>query len=586
MAAGDMIFLFQIDLGVGSASSWVVPTGVTAIKVECFGSSPDKTWSTISVGAEYPKIIGGSYSQTSTISVTPGSTVYLNVSTNGGGTWVNKTSNAVPTSTVDGCLAVGSLTAANSQVANNIGDIKYAGGDGIQNTPGSNFIYGGGGNAGPNGSGANAGERYTNTTADVYYLGNGGGANGGISGGLGSIPYGRSSGDFGGNGGYFNGSAYSERTRDVIGQAQYVNGLLLKTPINYGPLGGGSPQIGVGETYTDFTVNGQTGFIVITVIATSRKTLVFSGSQAGSFTIPSDFGSLVSIGAFGAAGQNLPVTATSQGGGGGGAGYSETTGASITNPMVAGSTLVYYNVAALGGGTSASSWINIGINAAPSAVTSGVSAFSGGNSNTNTGGAGGSTISAIGTTKFAGGTGGAGFTSTRYNGGGGGGSGGPSGAGAAGGAAFNSSNLRGGGGGGGSNGGSVGNAGLTAAGGAGGSITGGSGGTGATAAAAATAGTNGGGSGGGFAATNGNPPSGSILNNGLYLINGGTGGKGGQTGIYNSGGNGGAGVYYSYTVTNGFYSAFTPVAGDGLVVFTYNAITPVVTTNSNFFFLF
>jgi hypothetical protein len=455
-------------------------------------------------------------------------------------------------------------------------------------------MYGVGGQAGPNGAGANAGGRYSNigTTSPVtfttYYIGNGGGANGGVSGGLGSIPYGRSSGAFGGNGGYWTGTANVSPTQDVLNTTQFVNGIIVKTPINYGPRGGGNVIISNDGSQDIFDASGYSGFIVITVLAPSQKNIIFTGSQAGSFTLPSDFGSLVSIAAVGAAGINTAGVSASQGGGGGGAGYSETAGASVTASLVAGSTVVYYNVDALGNGSSSNSWINIGTNTAPSVVTSGVSAFSGGNTGSNTAGTGGSTLSAVGTTKNAGGAGGAGFTTTRLNGGGGGGAAGPLGVGATGGAAWNTNAGRGGGGGGASNAGGVGGAGTASAGGVGGSITGGSGGTGATATSAATAGTNGGGSGGGYATTNGNPPSGSILNNGLYLINGGTGGKGGQTGIYNSGGNGGAGVYYSYTVTNGFYSDFTPVAGDGLVVFTYNATTPSppATGNKNFFMFF
>lgn len=582
MAAGDMIFLYT---NTGD-STWTVPTGVTAIKVECFGATKGYRNTFSETAAKAP---GGSYSQTSTLSVTAGSTVYLNSSNVGTSVWVNKTSNTAPTSINDGCLAVGSPTAAGSQVAANVGDIKYAGGDGVVTT--SRFlVYGTGGQAGPNGAGADAGGLYSETgfynenAGNTFFLGNGGGANGGVSGGLGSIPYGRSSGAFGGNGGYWTGSAIVDPTQDVLGQAQYLittsGSFPFKTPVNYGPRGGSSGKTIVeGESIWGVEATESLGFIVITVVAATQKSIVFSGSQSGSFTLPSDFASLVSMRAFGSAGTNSGGVTATNGGGGGGGGYSETVGASVTAPMVAGSTVVYYDVPALAAGSSASSWINIGTNSAPSAVTSGVRAFSGGSTTTNTAGIGGPTASAVGGTKNAGGAGGAGYTTTRYNGGGGGGVAGPSGAGANGGNAFNTTALRGGGGGGAANGGSAGSNGTTAAGGAGGSIIGGSGGAGATATSSATAGTNGGGSGGGFATTNGNPPLGSILSleNGLYYISGGTGGRGGQTGVPNSGGNGGAGVRIS-TIGALQY-------GDGLVVFTYVPTVPV-TNNGNFFFLF
>jgi hypothetical protein len=586
MAAGDMIFLFR---GGVSSGTWTVPTGVTAIKIECFGGTNGGSFNTNQIQS---KMVGGSYSQTSSLSVTAGSTIYFNRSI-AGSNWINKTSNAAPTSTTDGCLAVGGGTAAASQVAANVGDIKYAGGDGIEYPAGTTTMYGTGGQAGPNGAGANVGAAYSATpfiapvTSFAYTIANGGGANGGVSGGLGSIPYGRSSGAFGGNGGYWSGTANVSATQDVLGQAQYLNGYPLRTPLNYGPFGGSQAVYVSYDGDNDvFNVGGQEPFIVITVIAATQKSIVFSGSQSGSFTVPSDFGSLVSIRAFGAAGINSTSISSSQGGGGGGGGYSETVAASITTPITAGSTLVYYSVPELPTSivSASSCWINIGTNSVPTAVTSGVLANSGGNTSTNTGGAGGSVTGAVGSTTRAGGTGGTGFTSVSRGGGGGGGAAGPAAVGGAGGNAYNLSTLRGGGGGGASNGGAGGaggNATTNSAGGSGGSVSGGSGGTGATATVAATAGTNGGGSGGGFGATGNNtPPTGSILSfeGGLYLINGGTGGKGGQTGAYSQGGKGGAGVYSD--------SVGTLIYGDGLVVFTYNSATPVATSEGNFFFLF
>jgi hypothetical protein len=487
-------------------------------------------------------------------------------------------------------LAVGSPTAAASQVAANVGDIKYAGGDGVVTTS-RLLVYGTGGQAGPNGAGADAGGLYSNTGAynenagNTFFLGNGGGANGGVSGGLGSIPYGRSGGAFGGNGGYWTGSAIVDPTQDVLGQAQYLittsGSFPLKTPVNYGPRGGSSGKtFAEGESIWGIEATGSIGFIVITVVAATQKSIVFSGNQSGSFTVPSDFLSLIYIRSWGAAGINSGGVTATNGGGGGGAGYSETVGASITSGSItAGSTTIYYSVPAIGAGSSTSGWINIGTNAQPTSSDSGVLAFCGGNTSNNTGGTGGATASAIGSTKNAGGNGGAGFTLTRNNGGGGGGAGGSSGSGAVGGNGFTTTN-RGGGGGGASNGGSAGSNGTTAAGGAGGGITGGTGGTGATALLQATSGTNGGGGGGGFASPQ-LPPKGSVLSfeNGIYYINGGTGGRGGFAGLPNSGGQGGAGVYVD------IFSNL--VYGDGLVVFTYSTVDiPPVTSNSNFFFLF
>ena len=580
MAVGDMIFLFA------TSGTWTVPTGVTAIKVECFGNGIFAT-SFSEPQLNYP---GGSYSQTSTLSVTPGSTIYINTSPTGStNSWVNKTSNASPTSTADGCLAVSSTTPAASQVAANVGDIKYAGGNGAIST-GTN-LSARGGQAGPNGPGADVGAAYSATGVvldTTYYPATGGGANGGVSGGLGSIPYGRSGGAFGGNGGYWDGSAYVSPTQDVLGQAQYVNGFPLKTPINYGPFGGAACRAFFDSGDERFEIENQRGFVVITVLAPSQKTIFFGSDTAtsGSFTLPSDFGSLVSLRAVGGGGINTGGITATNGGGGGGGGYSETSGASVTASMVAGSTLVYYNLPAPAAGSSASSWINIGTNSAPTSVTSGVLAFSGGNTSINTGGIGGPTASAVGNTRNAGGAGGTGFTSTRNTGGGGGGAGGPFGTGGAGGNASTATGANRGGGGGGavSSGGTgvAGGAGATSAGGAGGFVSGGSGGAGATNSSPATTSANGNGGGGGtsFSASTGSTYS---FQNGLFYISSGDGGKGGATGVTNSGGAGGGGVIYTSVFPFTFAS---PVRAVPFVALTYNPATPPVTDTGNFFFLF
>jgi len=587
MAIGDMIFLSPG--GITLSKTWTVPPGVTAIKVECFAGTELTGWNIYEGKAKMP---GGSYSQTSVLSVTPGNTIYLQQNVNGGSCWVNKTSNTAPTSTADGCLAVGGGTAAASQVAANIGDIKYAGGDGIVYPVFSLSVYGVGGQAGPNGAGANTSTvRFASAgvvnpnSGTTYYPHNGGGANGGISGGFNSIPYGRSGGVFGGNGGYWNGSAYVNPTQDVLGQAQYLitsSGTYpLKTPVNYGPIGGASPIITDVDSADGFYVTAQEPFVVITVIAPSQKTIFFGSDTAtsGSFTLPSDFGSLVSLRAVGGGGINSGGSSASNGGGAGGGGYSETLGASVTASMVAGSTLVYYNLPAPAAGSSASSWINIGTNSAPTSVTSGVSAFFGANTSDNIAGAGGNAGSAVGNTRYYGGSGGNGFTSSRNNGGGGGGAGSPSGSGGFGGNAWNSNTNRGGGGGGAVAGGGAGSAAPSStSGGAGGSISGGSGGAPASSTTLATEALNGNGGGGGYQSRAPSLGSARSVDNGLYYISSGAGGKGGVTGVINSGGAGGGGAIFD--------SNTSLIRAVPLVLFTYNATTPPVTDTGNFFFLF
>ena len=574
-----------------TGTSWVVPAGVTGIQVECYGpgaSIPGSSTKITSLNS------GGSYSKSNNISVTPGSTVYINIGASGGNTWFN-TSNVAPTSassTSSACLAVGSSTASGSQIAANCGDVKYRGGDGY-NSPapsGGWSATGQGGQAGPNGNGADAGPAYYALNGT---LGTGGGANGGSQGGFNTIPFGRGgSGSAQGRGGYItSGGSRVNPTQDIVGAANFSNGggKYLQTNYNYGPYGGA-----YGNEYsvccccslTSFyeLSNFQTGFIVITLVTQTVKYIVVAGGSAniaapGSFTLPSDFGSLVSIEAFGSGGYNTSIM-----GGSGGGGYSKTLGASVTAPMVAGSTIVYYQSGGVAfqifgcccsytPGTETPSWIRIGTNSAPTSVTHGVLANSGKNpasGTPNTGGLGGTTTGAVGDTIYAGGAGGNRVGSSSAAGGGGG-AGGPLGAGAAGGDTYNGNG--GGGGGGASNGGNAGSVGTLTAGGAGGTITGGTGGAGATTSTAGTNGTNGGGAGGAL------PPNGRKGGNGGILdIAANTYGVVGG-GVYDGGTNTSvAGAGYMYGYINGI-DLFSP----GMIVFAYapTVISTVALTGSS-----
>jgi len=576
-----LVYLFT------SGTSWTVPAGVTGIQVECYGPGA----SIFNSGTPITSLnSGGSYSKSNTVSVTPGSTVYFNIGSSGGNTWFN-TSNVAPTSsssTSSACLAVGSSTASGSQIAANCGDVKYKGGDGY-NSPvpsGGWGATGQGGQAGPNGNGADAGPAYY--VASNGTIGSGGGANSGSQAAYNTIPYGRGgSGSSQGRGGYATSVSVTNAviaavnpTQDIVGAANFSNGTgsYLATNYNYGPRGG---TFGYGYrvccncTYVTYyqLYNYQTGFIVITLVTQTTKYIVvqadagtYNSYQTGSFTLPSDFGSLTSIEAFGAPGKGNSF------GGAGGGGYSKTLGSSITASLVAGSTTIYYQVA--GSATSVSTscgdtcsysagpvyptWMRIGTNSAPTSVTNGVLANGGQGwiNNDNTSKAGATTTGAIGDTKYGGGAGGACTSTITYAYGGGGGGGGPSGNGAN---AGNGVIVNGGGGGGASNGGNAGSDGTSTNGGAGGSITGGTGGSGATTSTASTAGTNGGGGGGGYyGASTKSPSAGGVLTlaaNVYGLIGGGGGGYGGDYGGRNGGGG------YSYTTSDGSLG--------GMIVFTY-----------------
>ena len=573
------VYLFTGEVA-GALTSWVIPAGVTGIKVECYGGWGFNTFPG-STG-NYP---GGSYSCVNNLAVTGGQTITLQTpaaGTSNNSTWLS-TTGVAPTSTTEGCLAVSNQTASASQVAANIGDIKFAGGNGFNGGGGFNYT-GAGGQAGSSGPGADAGTVYDTVTTSnsSYSVGRSGGASGGItSTSSGVIPAGRYNSATVGNGNYGN---LANATRDNSITASYVNGLLQNDLYVYGAHGGPGVWIQDGFEFDSVSLVGAyPGFIVITLIA-GRKYIVVNTTGSSTFTAPSDFGSLVSLEAIGAGGNGDNATSgTSRYGGGGGGGYSKNTGASAS--IVAGSTTIYTSIPA-GGAASACS-LRIGNSGTPTS-TDGVLANSGGNASLNTAGTGASTSGAVGTSPFtyAGGAGGAGSTTNRLNAGGGGGAAGPLGNGGNGGAPSTTAN-RGYGGGGGANNGGVGGLGNATASGSGGTGSGGvsAGGSGNTTtnAFATTPGTSGisvnstvgGGGGGGSGFNIVNNGAGGFVDNGVYRIGGGPGGGSAPLLSNNIIGNyPGAGGAGKSGLSGGS-------GGQGLVVMAY---TPKITnTNGNFF---
>jgi hypothetical protein len=568
-----------------SGTSWVVPAGVTGIQVECFGSSFGANAGGTTLNGNYS---GGSYSRSNVINVTGGSTVYMNIGSNGGDTWFN-TSPTAPTSsssTSSACLAVGGNTASASQIAANCGNTKYKGGNGLS-VNASIYNTASGGQAGPNGNGADVTNYYTATPVNGLIAYSGGGANGGSSGSLGTPPYGRSGSGTAGLGGYWNGTAYSNGGTgtgylDPVGQYSYLNNFLSPNSIglvNYGPTGGScvlyTPASGCCSS--TWSLIAQKGFIVVTLVY-GRKYIVVNTSNTDSFTTPSDFASFVSCEAVGTGGSGDSSTGASRFGGGGGGGYSKST--AVTG-ITAGVTIIYTSI------DSSSSWITAGGSSPPFSALNGALANSGSNGSTSFGGAGATALGAIGDngSVFGGGNGGAGSTSSRNNAGGGGGAGGPLGAGGAGGSATTTAN-KGAGGGGGANLGATGASGTSTTSGAGGTGSNGAGAGGAGNSAAdpysTTQGVNGpsgGGGGGGSGFLNTNLAGGGAVNNSVYQIGGGTGGGGAPQGdginFLPFAGAGGGGVSIS---------AYA-IGGKGLVVFAYTPIAaPVV--KSNFFMFF
>jgi alpha-tubulin suppressor-like RCC1 family protein len=308
----------------------------------------------------------------------------------------------------------------------------------------------------------------------------------------------------------------------------------------------------------------------------AQKVVFLTTVGAGTYTIPNDFGSLVSVEAIGGGGNGF--AGTSVAGGGGGGAYAKSTlmtglGANVP---------VYYQVG-IGGGTGGTgdSWFSL-TNSAPAAgtnVTNGVLSKGGTSATSGTGGAGGDYTLGAGdlNTRYSGGAGGNSSSGKAL--GGGGGAGGLGGTGGAGGAGQAAASGVGGGGGSGSTSSLAGGTGAGGAtGGAGGAVTGQTGGTGGT----GGTGTNGGGGGGANSTTRQGGAGGTSTywtqTSDSTTAGPGGGGGGGSAGSADSItlARGGAGGLYGGGGGGTGSGSGVGLGAQGIIVFTYNATTPSV----------
>ena len=204
------------------SSTFSVPSGVTSILVEAWGAGGGSMGqdNTAAGGA------GGAYSS-STLPVTPSSTVYLSVGTGGlgsqtsgapgQGSWVNTVSNSIPSSVNTGIFAVGGLGAPfaspnnSTQTALCIGQTVNIGGQGGTvsdsggGASGSKYGPGGAGDSSRNGGsavgagGGGAGASSTSGSDGTSNIEGGGGGGGSFnySGGQGGLPGGAGGGGYG-----------------------------------------------------------------------------------------------------------------------------------------------------------------------------------------------------------------------------------------------------------------------------------------------------------------------------------------------------------------------------------------------------
>ena len=549
------------------------PAGGT-LQVECIGAGGNG-------GASYG---GGAYSKTNAITgITAGQTVYIRAGSSGTDSWFNKTTNAAPSSTTNGCLAKAGAVTTGGQSSAGVGDLKYSGGNGgdsYDNSPDPGAGgYAGGGAAGPNGNGANA---FSN--GGTYNAG-GGGANGGSAsnssgaggngrGGSGGGAYSASgtagNGTNGGGGGGTTSGTSGNGGPDFI-WTDFAG-------VQWGPCGGGGGNAngtGGGGGGAGKAAGGANGLVVLTYTTGTASSYI--DAVPGNYSTNSAYQSLgyyyVPYGVTSLKVDAIGSVAAFSSSGGGGAYASRT----IT-VTPGGALYLFVNTSPT---TGADTWVST-TNSKPTVDSSSVVLAKGAPSTT-----GGQASASFGDVKYSGGNRGS------YNAPGFGGAAGPNGNGANGGTS--NSNLissSAGGGGGGANGGSAGANYITIYdGGAGGNNRLGSGGgTGAVDATAspATNGTGGGGGGGGGYYNNPDPEgTSSPLNSGVgsqeniwtttnSIVYGPWGGAGGR--FYPTGNNNTA-----PTASYGAYQ-YTQNSGQGLVVFTFTASAPPSTGNFLQFF--
>jgi alpha-tubulin suppressor-like RCC1 family protein len=366
---------------------------------------------------------GGAYTKLTNVTLTPnvaytiaigaagtaGAAVVGGTSSTGGNGGNTTFNNGVTTFTANGG-AGGSVTTATLASTGGTGGAAQAvsglitqafaggnGGDGGTNTANGQASGGGGGAGGPSGRGGNGGSCLPNTGAGMAGGGgggNGGGSNGGSSttsagsqaggnnySGVGGGAAGltgagtpASAGNNGGGGGSSRGGSFPgdggnggdgiDITSSVGGGggAGGVGNGTINSPASgkrgglYG--GGGSGGACHINDNVQAGVAGAQGLIVI-IYNPSVKTVFITATGAGTFTVPLDFQSFVSVEAIGGGGNG----GTAGRGGGGGA-YAKST--AVTG-LAAGRT-AFYQV----GGASTDTWFNTVSAAAPTLTTQGV----------------------------------------------------------------------------------------------------------------------------------------------------------------------------------------------------------------------
>lgn len=173
---GSITYLYEDNM-----PTWTVPVGVSSVTMQAWGKGGESTGGSGSLGGSG----GGAYSSISDYPVTACSKYFIYVANGSLGdftTWVSE-NDADGTKIVKADRGVTQYKVAGVDgglVANGIGDVKYAGGNGGNAYSSSGPGGGGGGGAGPGGAGGNGGNGGVTYGGTAGTAGAGGGGKGGV----------------------------------------------------------------------------------------------------------------------------------------------------------------------------------------------------------------------------------------------------------------------------------------------------------------------------------------------------------------------------------------------------------------------
>ena len=256
-----------VTYNTGGTYTWVCPVGVTSVQVECWGGggaggwASDGVFTNNTVNANAGGGAGGAYAKLNAYAVTPGTTYYINVGTNGvsvnsnlgtgpgGDSWFNSVNS--PSSTILAAGGAGGQSSILQSAASahgaggaggvgaSVGDVVNAGGSGSTTT---GALGGGGGGSGGTGSAGNsAAANSTIGAAAVPGGGNGGtGATGTNPGSSPTLPPG------GGGGGARvanNSTSSLSGGSGAPGQVVLTYNGSASVPMTYNQLSGLSPNV-------------------------------------------------------------------------------------------------------------------------------------------------------------------------------------------------------------------------------------------------------------------------------------------------------------------------------------------------------